>query len=169
MRKPDLIQRYDDHADWKAWQIPDPADAPKTSIGSWLIEAPGIALAWSYYLLGMCLLRDVEGVEPAMLQYENADYELILCAIDPGKDGDFIPDPDNPPWKTLHPVTLSLQFGGVTDIQAEVILDLFAGQVVRGQLSPEPGCVDLPGIGKLAWRQTMAATLACMSEGKHSE
>lgn len=169
MREPDLIQRYTHHADWKAWRIPPPKDKPKTSLGTWLIEAPGIAPAWTHYLLGVAVLRDVEGVEPALLQYTDADYELLLCAINPGKDGKFVPDPDSPPWKTLRPVTLALQFGGVSDFQAKTILDLFAEQVVKGQLSPEPGGVNLPGISKEAWRQALAATLACMSEGKHTD
>lgn len=158
MREPDLIKHYTQHPDWKAWKT----GTSRTTLASWLIEAPGVAI-WSHYLLGLVHLRDVEGVDLAKKVYDKAGFEILLAALDPNQNI----DPDGPPWKTLSPVTLTMQFGGVSDDTAIDILGMFAREVVEGRLSPEPGGADLPGLSRENWRQNLAATLACISEGRH--
>jgi len=115
------------------------------------------------------MIDGAEVATPRMTTHDlKPDNRPAASAIDP--TGGFIPDPDSPPWKTLRPVTLALQFGNVSEFQAKTILDLFAERIVRGQLSPEPGGFHIEGTGlsKEAWRQLLSATLACMSEGKHT-
>jgi hypothetical protein len=63
------------------------------TLSFWLIDAPHSHPFWPWHVLALVHLRDIEGQsKPAHKRYPEAEYELLILAIDPEV---CPPDPDD--------------------------------------------------------------------------
>lgn len=125
---------------WSAWRVklrPDTL-AQTATLLQWLVHCPGAHAAWSYWLISLLHLRAIEGVPPAVKDFEQAEHELNILALDPRST----PDPDDKAtWHHLLPIDVVVQFHGLTDEQAVQSIDAIVERlVVRGMLSPDSDC-----------------------------
>jgi hypothetical protein len=109
---------------------------------TWLVNGPYHPL-WSWWYVSCISLRDVPGVPPANKRYPEAEYELIVFSLnpDPKPPRPKVPDLDAlaagdatrglPGF--LHPPDVVFQFHGVSEQQAEQILELAVDRIVAGQ------------------------------------
>jgi hypothetical protein len=116
---------------------------PPVQVGpTWLVNGPYHPL-WSWWYVSCISLRDVPGVPPANKRYPEAEYELIVFSLnpDPKPPRPKVPDLDAlaagdatrglPGF--LHPPDVVFQFHGVSEQQAEQILELAVDRIVAGQ------------------------------------
>jgi hypothetical protein len=109
--------------------------AQGASLAAWLLHLPGQHPLWDYYELAVIHLRPIDGTPPPVLYEPDAEYEVIMLALNP----EFQPDPDDP--GTLHhltPINYTLQFKGVTDAGAVEAVERVARRFVEGGLIAEP-------------------------------
>lgn len=126
--------------------------AGKAALAGWFLEIPQAHPFWTKYLLGVCHLRDIPGAPPAKKQYPEAEYELMVLALNPESK----PSPDDlSTLKPLLPPNVVVQFHGVTDEQAKEIARLAARACVDGVLWVEPS--DLTGMRE-KWSRTIRET-----------
>lgn len=103
--------------------------------------------AWTQWLCMLIHQRPIDGIAPPVKAYEEAEYDLIVYAIDPDtpitsttiRFGEF---------KMLESVDSSVQFHGVTDDQAIGIQQRMMQLTANGQISPD---VDY----RRAWTQAV--------------
>jgi hypothetical protein len=126
IRRPDRTGRVG-----RAWKLDDPfADG-------WLIDTLAFTPLVHSWVLLIADLRDKEGVEPATKMYPEAQFELIVLALDPREHP--VADPDHLfPLHHLDPPDQVVQFHGMGDEGAALLLEWIARDVINGQLSPEP-------------------------------
>lgn len=118
-----------------AWKLPVTADKP-ASIGGYLVNCPGQHPFWSWWLVGMCSLRDIPGVPPAHLKYAGAEYEFQIGSINPNACPE--PDPDaGTPFPLLRPLDAVIQYHGPTDEGAAAILDDAIAAMLSGEIGPD--------------------------------
>ena len=115
-------------------------DAPGTpaqsaSLATWLLYLPFQHPLWSHYLLGVCHLRSIPGVIPAVRQYRGAQYELLVLALDPKHRAD--PANRETLWP-LSPQNYVRQFHDLTDDQARELGRRMVERFVNGSLLIEP-------------------------------
>lgn len=149
----------------KVWTFapPPPSDDPRhaTTIGdSYLIFAPAAHPFWAWHVLMGVALRDTPGVEPAKRQYPEAEYELLVLALDPAR-----PTPDPRVWPLpglpmLQPPDAVVQFHGTGDENAATLLKLCARAVADGVLVPDS---DHRG----NWVRTVTASAEHFHPGGH--
>jgi hypothetical protein len=170
MREPD--QRG---AAAKAWIISQeqfPVTAP-AFLGVWMVrgEPPppelglhpatrsGFHAAWDTWLIQACHLRPAAGVDPPKLHYPEAEYEIIIMALDPAA-GPFDPDalPQPVPWMT--PLDLVKQFHGCSDEQARRLLGLMVREICAGRMSPDSDYAS-------AWEGVIDQTVSHYRAGLH--
>lgn len=96
--------------------------------------APGSPDRLDTFALCVITLADLDGVEPATKRFPWSTHELIVVTLDPTHPHDF---EDPPPWPTMSPVNLSLQFEVDNDDQALVLAESAARGIVHGLLPPE--------------------------------
>src|SRR6266516_305077 len=132
----------------KVWEFAAPSpdtDDPRMAcaIGrAYLIFAPQAHPFWSWHALLGVALRDVPGVPPAHRKYPEAEYELMVWAIDPERTP---PDPreyifgdaQRKPGMFLQPPDVIVQFHGTGDDGAAEVLRLCARAVADGVLVPD--------------------------------
>lgn len=128
----------------RAWKValdaPWVKSAPNSTLVAWFLCVPSAHPFWSWYSISVIHLRDMEGVKPAIRQYPEAEYELIVIALDPGPDRNnhVEYDPDgSEPTKLLMPPNHVIQFHGLSDEQAAELGDRLAMAVCRGLLNPD--------------------------------
>lgn len=110
-----------------------------TALVTWFMHIPGAHIWWQHYQLSVVHLRDIPGEQTAKKQYPEAQYELLIIALDPHKN----PVPDDPKtWHHLLPANVSVQFHGVTDAQAIDIGDKAVVCCIDGQLFVEPSGIN---------------------------
>lgn len=124
-----------------AWRValPTSHERPDTAatLAMWLLTIPGAHPMWSSYAMAVIHLRDIPGVAPALKHYREAQYELMLVALDPEKP---LPDPGDPARfkpALLSPPNLAEQFHGVSDDQAVKVAELLARGFVDGHANPD--------------------------------
>lgn len=117
---------------WSAWKLPSAADKP-AALGAWIVHCPGLHVAWSYWMVALVHLRDVEGTKPAVRSYPDAELELLSIALNPDKPVDV----DGGRIYYLTPPDVAEQFHGVSDAQAIEMLERFVDLIVAGQLAPD--------------------------------
>lgn len=141
-----------------AWKLVEAAGHP-TTLAAYLIHHPTAHPVWDTWLLSVLTLADTPGYPPANRQYPEAEFELLVMALDPEK-----PAPDihsaNPKIMPLQPIDICEHFHGVTEEQAKEIATLAIGAIVDGSLSPDQ---DFGA----AWKQTMKNTLDHYRGGLH--
>jgi hypothetical protein len=110
--------------------------------GCWfLIFAPQAHPMWSWHILMTVSLEEAEGVDPPILHYPEAAFEVSVWALDPSLEA---PDPRNwplgqepPVMKLLQPQDAVVQFHGMTKEQLPEMMDLVASAVAEGYLVPD--------------------------------
>lgn len=145
-----------------AWLVRKNPGASPTGIATWFLHQPGVHMAWSWWMLGLCHLRDVPDFPPAKLHYPGAQYEITSFALSPNHP---VPDPDQvdfghgPGPQHLTPVDWVVQFHGVNDAEAAEILRLVVQQCVAGQLAADSDY-------RAAWKELIPNTAEHFRAGK---
>ena len=112
----------------------DPPDWTATLAG-WFLNCPGQSPAWEHYLLSIIHLRPIEGVKPAVVNVPGATHEILMVALDPGKN----PKPeDSYSWSFLRPTNLMEQVQLPDDESAVDLLHDCVVAVLDGRLWAEP-------------------------------
>lgn len=149
----------------RAWRVtPAQTDDPRLSVhvGSWLLHAPASHSWWPWYLMTGLALRDTPGVPRAHRQFEGAEYELLVLALDPGEPIPLPVEAMVGKWASLSPPDQVHQLphlpGG--DATMREILELAALSIVDGLLVPDQ---DHRG----HWRETLRNTVEHITEGGH--
>lgn len=129
------------------------------TLESWLLHLPGQAI-WHHYTLSMIHLRNIEGVKPAVRQHDEAEYELMLVALDPDK-GPTATDRES--LHPLRPINFVRQFHfarGSDDDRARRLCATFVVYLVHGDLPAE-----LQGIrgAEELWSRTVDAAVRVVS------
>jgi hypothetical protein len=119
----------------RAWRvILEPRTLDQTAtLACWLVHCPGAHPFWDHWLIACIHLREIEGVAPPAKDYPEAEFELMVAALDPKSDL----DPDRCNWQVLTPLDVHEQFHGVSDEIAQHIAEMFVNVVVSGKLSPD--------------------------------
>ena len=100
-----------------------------TCIAAWFLDLPPAHPHWPRYLLSVVDLAPHPGLADAALHYPEAQYELLVIALNPERN----PQPDAPDtWQHLTPLNVVVQFHGVTRAQAEALADQAAQWCVDG-------------------------------------
>lgn len=102
-----------------------------------VITSSGEHAFWSNYLLSICHLKDVEGTEPAIKHYPEAEYELLVMALDPESKPD-----DANTWKYLTPPNVVVQFHGCDEEGAKKVGEKIVEQIKDGALFMEPSGIS---------------------------
>lgn len=151
---------------WRAWRIdraaalraPHATKDHQASIAAWLVHCPGAHAAWSWWTMSVVHLRPIEGARPAEKQYPEAEYEFSIITLDPSHAPS---DPrDWTAMRFLTPLDAVVQFHGVTDAQAEGVLEAAVRAVMSGHVSPDQ---DFRGF----WERSIPATARHFQEGAH--
>ncbi|WP_339098268.1 hypothetical protein WDJ50_18525 (plasmid) [Deinococcus sp. VB142] len=101
-----------------------------TCIAAWFLDLPPAHPHWPRYLLSVVDLAPHPGLADAVLHYPEAQYELLIIALNPERD----PQPNDPDtWQHLMPLNVVVQFHGVTRAQAEALVDEAAQWCVDGR------------------------------------
>ena len=121
----------------RAWQMSFPPHP--TQIAGFLLYAPAAHPAWSYYLVSLVHLRDVEGFPPAHRLFQEATHETTILALDPSKP---LPPVAVGPTEIgncsyLEPANVVQRFAVPTDTAALRVLDAMVLAIVQGAASPD--------------------------------
>lgn len=124
-----------------AWRValPTQHERPDTTatLAMWLLTIPAAHPAWHSYAMAVIHLRDIPGVRPAVKRIPDATHEVMLLALDPGKD---LPDPDdgdNFRPALLLPPNLEEQMPALSDAQAVSLAESLARGFVDGMANPD--------------------------------
>lgn len=112
------------------------------TLASWFANVPSAHPLWSWYFVNVVHLRgEVEGQGGPRLDYPEAEYELLIFALDPGEGlppvDAQLTDKGIGPAKILTPQNMCLQFDGVSDEQAGGLAKLLVGAYLDGALTPD--------------------------------
>lgn len=139
---------------------PDPR-AALPNFGSWLLHVPGAHPFWHWWVLTACALRDLPGVPASYRRYPEAEYELLVLALQPDYPP---PDPSDSDrdLRYLSPVDVCEHFHEVPggDGGVRELVELFARAVVDGHLSPDQD-------HRASWRRYLHGTLSHLRAGLH--
>lgn len=133
----------------------DRLDGPASqtaSLGAWLLRLPGQAV-WSHYQLTVIHLRDIPNVDPARKDYPEAQYEMMMYALNPERNPN-VKDPES--FQMLTPANWMKQFHEVTDEQAVHALEAMVDALVKGILPAE---IQGWRGGKELWDQRLQVAL----------
>lgn len=108
----------------KAWEA---------TISAWLVNASWAPPFWSWWQVCVIHLRDIPGVRPAHKAYPEAEYALMIMALDPEKG---TPDPEGQ-LHFLHPADVVEQFHGLDDAGAKRLCEMAASAIINGHISPD--------------------------------
>jgi hypothetical protein len=139
-----------------------PKNPDDATLAAWLTHAPGSHPFWPWHLLLLIHLRPIPGQskEPYK-KYPEAEYELLVLAIDPEKCPS--PDPDHPPFPWLTPPDVSEQFDVLgSDHDARRIVESFARGIAEGRISPDQDW-------RRVWKECLRSTADHFKSGAHVE
>jgi hypothetical protein len=164
---------------WRWAPVPHPARLDwAAGLGTWIVDAPlglfsPIITGW---FAGLCHLRDIPGVQPAYRKFPEAEYELLVHAIDPKYDmGELVdlhdrriidPDTAGPTGFLLRPADIQYQWTGTTDAQAAEIGAAFVRAILDGEQIDRP--VQEPAAAlayDVRWHRMLAATVEHYTTG----
>lgn len=115
------------------WKVVTP-EAP-TVVASWLAKVPGAHPFWDHWWISTVHLRETDGMPAPQKTSPEMGYELLMITVNPEKHPE--PDPDAPPFETLRPIDIAVQFGGVDDVGAARVTELVMEQILQGRMSPD--------------------------------
>lgn len=138
MRKPDRESKWGkawDMSKYVAQQAQESlcVGVESSILAAWLLEVPWAHTAWDYHAVSIIHLRPSVGRPPCHKYYPEAEYELMVAAIDPTTS----PDPDKGYFTYLKPISVLLQFHGIDDGFARVIVAAAVDHILAGNLSPD--------------------------------
>jgi hypothetical protein len=114
----------------------DPAGHPNAvnMVCQWLMCLPGQGLGYDRFMLAIVDLQHRPGQPEPVLRYPAAQYELLVCGLDP----DHGPDPADPTtFVPLEPVNFCDQFHGVSRVQASALGEILVRACLAGRLIAE--------------------------------
>ena len=162
IRRPDFEGRGGE-----AWKMPaypdDPATISGTALSAWLVRSPGGHPFWDWYYLTGCTLENAEGAPPAKLQYDGAEYEFQIWALNPDFDHeivDFLTGDKRFVLHRLEPVNVVTQFDGCGRDGANHVIEAAAKVITEGLMSPDSDF-------RRQWNDAVKST-ADHFAGKHS-
>jgi hypothetical protein len=124
---------------------------------SWLVNGPFHPL-WNWWAIAAISLRDIHGVPPANKRYPEAEWELMIIALDPAC---CPPDPDiEGQLRYLTPIDVVFQFDGVSEDVVREIVEMAVKAICDGRLSPDRDF-------RSAWQVTLNATVEHYKSGHH--
>lgn len=119
---------------WLVEREPKTLDHTAT-LAVWIIDHRNAHPVWNQWMLGLVHLRDIDGVKPAAKAYPEAEFEVVVHALDPQHQ---VTDPNAAErLYLLTPPDVVKQFHGVSDEVATFIVERLVEQVVAGHLSPD--------------------------------
>jgi hypothetical protein len=148
----------------EVWECSGKAqDAAQTAtLVVYLVKMSGAHPFWDHWIVTVVHLRDIDGAPPANLQYPEAEYELLIVALNPEASPENIDPDDLPaplPW--LSPIDAAIQFDcGGMDQAAIKIARLAIESMTRGEASPD---TDYRG----HWEAVIKKTAQHYREGRH--
>lgn len=108
--------------------------ATSATLSQYLVQCPNLHAFWSYWWISLIHLRDVEGIQPAVRDFENAEHEISVYAQNP----EIEPDPDSMESAAfLLPFDVTEQVHGLTDGEAIDVLQMLVERVIDGRLAPD--------------------------------
>jgi len=131
LRKPDL----EGPGLVKAWRLStEMSGLSQATVAAWLVNHPMAHRMWDYWLVTVTHLRPEPGYSPPQKQFESAQYELVISAV----DLDYWVSPEKGPYRLLQPVDVLHQFdAGLGDEEAEEVCRLAAAEIVAGHIGPD--------------------------------
>lgn len=100
----------------------------------WLMCLPGQGLGYDKFMLGIVDLEQRPGQPAPVLRYPRAQYELMLCGLDPDRN----PTSGDPNTLVpLEPVNFCDQFHGISRSQAAELGELLVRACLAGRLVGE--------------------------------
>jgi len=136
----------------------DPAQSG--TVSAWLLVCPGQAAGWTHYIAAVVHLRPIDGAQPAYVRWPAATHEVLLYALDPGRN----PSPTDPSsWCPLLPLNVCEQLELPSDAAAVQLLELSVAAVLDGRLWAEP---PLSGQAE-PWQTTLLQTAAHLRGEPH--
>lgn len=107
-----------------------PADPARfTGVGSWIIRAPWMHLAWKDHYVGICHLRDVPAMPPAKIILPGATHEMSVFALNPDQEPNILS------LRILTPISIAQQFTAKSDADAVNMIQQLFLYVLDGKLS----------------------------------
>lgn len=171
----------------RVWTIGRPARIADVNpdwgagLGAWLIEADrGVfSSIFTRWYCGVVHLRDVPGQsKPAHRQFPEAEYELMLFAVDTKMDkvdmvagyeartrGEDAPELDT--GFLLQPADLTYQWVGTTDEQAISIAGSFIHAALAGEKIDRPVHPLEAAVYDAYWKRMLDGTVAHFVAGLH--
>jgi hypothetical protein len=126
-------------------------------LASWLVNRPGVH-PWSWWLVSLIHLRELPNVKAPFKRYPEAEYEFLICTIDPQLCAK--PDPDSSKgYPLLAPMDIVEQFHGVSDSDANRICEASVRTILSGGLDPDQAHQPF-------WHHKMRALVAAYGTGK---
>ena len=107
-------------------------------VTSWLLFAPWAHPVWDYYVLSITHLRPAVGTMPAKKLHPEAEFELVVAALDPKST----PDPDVCGFTCLCPIKLIVQFKGVEQDFLLNLAENAARSVLDRNISPDSDFIE---------------------------
>ena len=104
----------------------------ETTIGAWIIHAPGHHPFWEYYAIACIHLRDVPGMKPAEILLQGATHEIFIWALSPDHKVAL-----NDDLHLLRPVNFTAQFIEESDSSAYKKVEGSIKEIMEGKLSPD--------------------------------
>jgi hypothetical protein len=132
----------------------------QATLACWILNCPGAHLLWSWWLLSVIHLRNIEGAKPANVRLPGATHEVIVASLNP----DY--PPPNPKAfgdediRILIPIDVTEQFTVGSDVEANEVCDLAAFACCAGTLSPDQDF-------RAAWSRHLQATAEHYRSGVH--
>ena len=108
---------------------------PPATLRNWYVNGPYHPF-WSWWMVAVISLADIEGLPPANKQFPEAEYEFAIYSIKGIPDIDALDrgDVENRGFEAiLSPPDVVFHFHKVTDDQAKKICDAAIKHIVAGQ------------------------------------
>jgi hypothetical protein len=156
-RKPDVEGPYG-----RAWRLATPKPEHAACLGSWIVNVPGAHPFWEHWLVALVHLRDVPGIPPAHKKYTSAEFEFSIQSINPETCPEPDPDKSGDGYPLLRPIDVVEQFHGLSDHDAQRVVDRCIEAMLHGRISPDQDARTL-------WNLAIQETVAHFRSGKHPE
>lgn len=144
---------------WCAWRVqaePITKDH-EAGIGLYLLFCPGAHLMWSYWVIAVYHLRDLEGFTPANKRFPEATHEIMFGALSPDVNP-LVEEPHK--WLHIQPYDLIKQIEVPTDTDALGIVQMCIKKIMTGKVSPDQDF-------RRYWEQSIDLTAVHIRQGLH--
>lgn len=143
----------------RAWRFKGESDVPdhQACLSQYVVNGPFHPF-WSWWMIGLISLCDIPGVPPAHKQYPDAEYELLILALNPEC---CPPDPDAVGALTfLTPPDLVYHFDIRNEEAAKEIIEGAVKAIIEGRISPDQDYRQI-------WKRILKTTVDHYKAGLH--